>query len=251
MLPLDFHAHIEPSVKPEALLDLGACVIAVTRSLSEFAMVADRRDDSVAWGIGVHPGVSTSHEEFSPHRFRALVEKTPVVGEIGMDRRSPVSLSTQKATLEAILEIACERPRILNVHSAGSTGTLLDVLQMFGPKGMVLHWWRGTVAETRLALDLGCWFSINAAEVARPRILKVVPKERILTETDHPFGDRRQLAPRRPGGVNVVEAALAKEWNVDGDAVRRQVWRNFVDIAQVTGTADLFPSTFQRTMLAA
>ena len=251
MLSLDFHAHIEPSIKPEALLDLGACVIAVTRSLSEFAMVADRRDESVTWGIGVHPGLSTSHQEFSPHRFRALMEKTPVVGEIGMDRRSPVDLSTQQATFEAILEIACERPRILNLHSAGLTGALLKVLQTYGPKGMVLHWWRGTVSETELALDLGCWFSINAAEVARPRILDRVPRERILIETDHPFGDRRQLAPRRPGRVSVVEAALAKEWNVDGDAVRRQIWRNLVEIAQVTETASLFPSTFQRTMLAA
>lgn len=249
MLSLDFHAHIEPTIVPAMLRDLGACVVAVTRSLSEFSQVVDRRDEAVTWAIGVHPANPVSLKEFSPHRFRSLLETAPVVGEVGLDRRSPVDLTSQQITLDAIFRVVSDQPRILNIHSAGATAPVLKMIEKYRPAGVVLHWWRGSPAQTDLALRLGCYFSINHAEVVRPRLLDVLPREQVLTETDHPFGDRRQAAPRRPGRVNTVEAALAEHWNVDLATARKRVWRNFLEIAETTGTTSLFPVAFQRSML--
>ena len=251
MPALDFHAHIEPTIAPAMLRELGACVVAVTRSLEEFAQVAERRDEDVTWGIGVHPAEPLSLRDFSPRRFRSLLDAAPVVGEVGLDRRSSVGLASQQDTLEAILRVLSEQPRILNVHSAGATVPILDLLEKYRPSGVVLHWWRGSSAQTERALRLGCSFSINAAEIARPRILEMLPRERVLTETDHPFGDRRQPGSKRPGRVDLVEAALAEHWNVDTATVRRQVWRNLLEIAETTGTPSLFPMSFQRSMLMA
>ena len=251
ILPLDFHAHIDPTVSPATLRDLEACVVAVTRSLGEFTGAADRRDESVTWCLGLHPYVPHSPAVFSGGRLVQLLESVPIVGEVGLDRRSPVPLSSQQETLESVLRILDDQPRILNVHSAGAAAPTLKLIEKYRPSGVVLHWWRGSPAQTDRALHLGCSFSINSAEVAQPKILGIVPLERVLTETDHPFGDRRQSGPRRPGRVDVVEAALADHWNVDGGTVRRQVWRNLLNIADSTGTASLFPSGFQRSMLSA
>ena len=52
MLALAFHAHIDPKIEPSMLRELGGCVVAVTRSLSEFALVAERSDENVTWGLG-------------------------------------------------------------------------------------------------------------------------------------------------------------------------------------------------------
>lgn len=251
MLPLDFHAHIDPTVSHAMLRDLRACVVAVTRSLGEFAGVVDRRDECVTWCLGMHPSVPHSPTVFSRGRFVPLLESVPIVGEIGLDRRSPVPFANQQETLEAVFRILDDQPRILNVHSAGATVPTLKLIEKYRPSGVVLHWWRGSLAQTDRALHLGCSFSINSAEVARPKILGSIPRERVLTETDHPFGDRRQAGPRRPGQVDVVEAALAEHWNVDVGTVRRQVWRNLLKIADSTGTASLFPGEFQRSMLSA
>ena len=180
MLALDFHAHIEPTIGPAMLRDLGACVVAVTRSLSEFAQVADRRDESVTWGLGVHPAVPTSHRGFSPARFRSLLETVPVVGEIGLDRRSSVDLTSQEDTLEAIFRVLSEQPRILNVHSAGATLPILNMIEKYRPIGVVLHWWRGSIPQTDRALNLGCSFSINSAEVVRPKIFGNTPSRACL-----------------------------------------------------------------------
>ena len=250
-LPLDFHAHIDPKIKPSMLCELGGCVVAVTRSLNEFALIAERSDENVTWGLGAHPADPLSLKDFSEKRFQSLIETVPVVGEVGLDRRSAVPMVRQQDTLESIFRILGERPRILNVHSAGATVPVLNLIEMYRPPGVVLHWWRGTLAQTDRALHLGCSFSVNAAEAARPKILRALPRERVLTETDHPFGDRRQPGPRRPGRVDLVESALAEYWRLDVDAVRRQVWRNLLEIADNTGTGHLFPAAFRRSMLAA
>lgn len=250
MLPLDLHAHIQPDIDSRDLDRLNACVIAVTRTPEEFDSVTARRHQTTAWGLGAHPSVPAAHDGFDTERFRELLTHTPVVGEIGLDGRSKVSPAAQRRTLEAILTILAEHPRLVSVHSSGATGPVLDAIEAHRPQGVVLHWWRGTEAETRRALDLGCDFSINAAEVAHPKILTLVPRDRVLTETDHPFGDRTQAAPRQPGRVADVEAAMARCWNVDINGVRRQVWANLRQIATQTATADMFPGAFQRAMLA-
>jgi TatD DNase family protein len=250
MLPLDLHAHIQPDIDPRELDRLNACVIAVTRTPEEFDGVTARRDQTTAWGLGAHPGVPAAHDGFDTERFRELLTHTPVVGEVGLDGRSKVSPATQRRTLEAILTILAEHSRLVSVHSSRATGPVLGAIEVHRPRGVVLHWWRGTEAETRRALALGCYFSVNAAEVARPKILSLVPRDRVLTETDHPFGDRGQAAPRRPGRVDDVEAAMARYWNVDIDGVRTQIWVNLRRIATQTATADMFPGAFQRAMLA-
>ncbi len=250
MLPLDLHAHVQPDIDPGDLDRLNACVIAVTRTLEEFDGVSARRDRTTAWGLGAHPGVPAAHDGFDTERFRELLGYTPVVGEIGLDGRSKVSAAAQRRTFEAILIILAEQPRLVSVHSSGATGPVLDAVEAHRLQGVVLHWWRGTEAETRRAVDLGCHFSVNAAEVAHPKILSLAPRDRVLTETDHPFGDRRQAAPRRPGRVDDVEAAMARRWSVDISGVRRQVWANLLRIATQTATVDMFPGAFQRAMLA-
>lgn len=251
MLALDLHAHIKPDIDSQELDLLEACVVAVTRTPEEFASVTRRRHKAVVWALGAHPSVPAAHENFDANRFQKLLNDAAVVGEVGLDGRSKVSSDVQRRTLEAILAILTKDSRLTSVHSSGATKAVLDAIEAHRPRGVVLHWWRGTEAETRRGLELDCYFSINAAEVVRPKVLDLLPKDRILTETDHPYGDRREEKPRRPGRVEMVEAALAKQWNVDINGVRRQVWANLRQIVTQTATEEKFPPAFQKSMLAA
>lgn len=251
MLPLDCHAHIQPDIGSRDLDLLGACVIAVTRTLNEYVHVRQRRDRATVWGLGAHPGVPEAHDGFSAHRFRQLLRRAPVVGEIGLDGRSKVNLKVQQRTFNSVLSIVAEQPRLTSIHSVAASGHVLDAIAAVRYPGVVLHWWRGTEAETQRALELNCYFSINAAEIVDPKVLHLLPRDRVLIETDHPFGDRSQTAPRRPGRVADVENALAKLWGVEQRAVRRQVWANLRLIVTETKTVDAFPASFVRNMLAA
>jgi TatD DNase family protein len=249
--PIDLHAHISPQVGRGELERLGAVVFAATRSLEEFESVRSRCDQVTIWGLGCHPGVPEALSAFAPARFVELVASTAYVSEVGVDRRSKVPTATQVQVLSAILASLQRIPRITSIHSAGAPGAVLDVLERHRIKGVVLHWWRGGEAQTRRAIELGCWFSFNAAGMKYPADVATVPLDRILTETDHPSGDRGSTSPRQPGAVGDVETALAQLHGITEAAVRQQVWSNFVRLVDEVGVADLLPLPVRRMLAAA
>lgn len=251
MKSLDCHAHIALDIASSELARLNACVVAVTRSPKEYSLVQRRNDLSTVWALGAHPGIREPHEAFDIAKFCKLLEDAPIVGEIGLDGHSRVQMDRQQQTFESILTVLKDSPRVASVHSVAATELVIGSLETHKPTGIVLHWWRGTKQQTGRALKLGCCFSVNAAEVDNPKLLDILPRERVLTETDHPFGNRHQHGLRRPGEVTYVENALAAHWEISVAAVRRQIWGNFRRLAMQTGTVELFPEAFQKAMLAA
>lgn len=244
--PLDLHAHINPKTRPVDLERLGAVVFAATRSLDEYESVRTRRDQVTVWGVGCHPGVAQAQHDFDAERFGSLLASTAFVSEIGLDRRSKVPLEEQERVLDSILGHLQAAPRIASIHSSGAPGRVLDALERRQIRGAVLHWWRGDDSQTRRAVQLGCWFSINAAGVKYPHHVSLIPIERILTETDHPSGDRTSTSPRQPGSVDDVEQALARIYSVDVQVVRGQVWTNLARLVGETNVEYLLPTAVRR-----
>lgn len=250
MQSLDCHAHVDPVIRSAELRRLDACIVAVTRSLGDFDRVRHRREEMTAWGLGCHPGVMGAQKSFDRERFSVLLADASVVGEVGLDGKSRVSLSLQQLNFASILEAVAKEPRIVSVHSAGATGPALEVIDQVRPPGIILHWWKGSARQTAQAIELGCFFSVNSLG-ATAEALRLLPRERILTETDHPFGDKREAPPRRPGNVQYVIDALAHAWQMDSEDVRRQVWTNFRALTMSTCTADMLPEAFKAFLLDA
>jgi TatD DNase family protein len=159
-------------------------------------------------------------------------------------------MKLQEEVFDSVIEALSEIPRIASVHSYRATAEVLNLVDRRRPKGVVLHWWLGSEEQTHRAVELGAYFSVNASQVNRWTELRSVPPNRLLTETDHPFGDRREQSPRRPGNVARVEHALGQRLNSPPDDVRRLVWANFSDLAAGIGVQDLLPRQFQVQMLS-
>lgn len=249
--PLDLHAHIDPKTPASQLERLGAVVFAATRSLAEYRSVKERNDQVTVWGVGCHPGVARALEEFHVEIFAGYLVSTGHVSEVGMDQKSEVPMSRQLAVFETILGTLQHAPRITSIHSAGAPDLVLDALQEFPIKGAVLHWWRGNAEQTRRAVELGCWFSVNAAGLRAPDKIAAIPLDRILTETDHPYGDRRSPTPRQPGAVSDVENRLSQFHGVTPSAMHAKVWRNFQNLVDETNVEDFMPLPVQRMLAAA
>ncbi len=220
-------------------------MFAVTRSLDEAEQALERHDETTIWGVGCHPGLVGAQKGFDSRRFRALVATTPYAGELGLDGASRVPLEKQQLTLASALGVLQLSPRITSLHSYRATGELLDVIARCPQPGLVLHWWLGTDSETDRALELGCYFSVNPSSVRRRDLLARIPLDRVLPETDHPFGDRGR-GLRRPGHVAQVEMALASVHDLSIEAIRRRTWQTLADIVKATNTRGLFPSVVRR-----
>jgi TatD DNase family protein len=248
--PLDLHAHIDPNISEDDLDELGAVVFAVTRSLDESEEAIKRTDTTTIWGVGCHPAVANAHASFTPERFRQLIEASPFAGELGLDGKARVPFDKQLETLRRALDVLANDPRLVSLHNYAATQPIIEELERHeATPGRVLHWWLGDPQLTKRAVELGCYFSLPPAAMRRKDLLDAIPLDRLLTETDHPFGDRRSQYSR-PGNVDLVEQALAAHHRRDPQDIRRILWRNLNQLIKETGCGRLLP-TRVRTLLAA
>ena len=247
---LDAHAHLDHDRTVDELADSGS-VLAMTLSLEEAALVIERRDPQIVWGVGCHPRKLRAQESFDPERFRDLVERTAVVGEIGLDTGSHylhASLETQLQTFRKALEIISDMPRIVSIHSYQATGLLIRELRQKPIDVPILHWWTGNVKETKEAVALGCYFSVHSAVARHSKFRIVIPPERILIESDHGLADPPEAIPCR---VEWVEHLVAQQLGLSRKDIRRLAWQNLSTIVRKTNTQKWLPAPFLARMTKA
>lgn len=246
--PIDAHAHIEPSILPADLAALDALVFAVTMHPREWKQALARDDALTVWGLGVHPASAESLRAFDADQFGEHLEQALLVGEVGLDARAG-RLSHQKAVLGAVLDAVGKVPRPITLHSVGTSRGVLDALTRRPVAAPILHWWRGSRVETEQAIEMGCYFSLNGAEAVRPKVLELLPPDRVLTETDFPHTFRADRRAARPAAVETIERALENAWSVDRFQLRRQLWRTVGGIFDRCDLVDRAPGRIQDVLL--
>jgi TatD DNase family protein len=95
-----------------------------------------------------------------------------------------------------------------------------------------LHWFSGTLEETRRAVNMGCWFSVGPAMlrgVKGRRIIKELPKEKVLPETDGPFA-RNGSSPLMPWEAITIVKPVAIAWNMAESGVTEQLNLNLMTL---------------------
>jgi TatD DNase family protein len=244
-LSLDAHAHLDPRRSSQELSGAGA-VLAMTLSLDEADKVANREEPLIAWGVGCHPRKLAAQQAFNPDHFAGLAEHAAIIGEVGLDVAYHVPLELQLKTFRCALSFVAQNPRIISIHSFGSTSSsrtsstrlVLEELRHTPVIAPILHWWTGNAAETRQAVDLGCFFSVHSAVARRSLFHTQVPAERLLVESDHGWADPPGAIPHR---VIWVEYLLSAQLRMDVREVRQLVWQNFTEVVRLTGTRELLP----------
>jgi TatD DNase family protein len=237
---VDFHCHLD--LYPDLATAISVCeetrtaTLAVTTTPRAFARNAKLAAGTqfVRVGLGLHPQLAAERwTELS--LFDALLSQTRYVGEVGLDAgpRFCRSLERQTQVFRSILErCARERDKILSVHSVRTSTKVLDLVEeLLSGSGckVVLHWFTGTVAEAVRAASLGCYFSINQEMFRSDKavaVIKTVPADRLLTETDGPFV---QVGPKpiSPGEVGQAVRLLASATGREPDAMSKLIVGNF------------------------
>lgn len=243
--PIDLHAHVAPDVTASQLGQImPSLTFAVTRSLLEADAVRARRDRGLIWGCGVHPGVAHALRSYEPATFQRLLNEFLFVGEVGLDRR-PTQL--QQDVLNSILALASSRPVIISLHSAGCPAAIVEAVEDHRPAGAVLHWFTGGPDLVERAAAAGAYFSVNSS--AKQDLLRSLPPDRVLTETDYPATKR--TGSRLPADVTGIEERLAAVRGVNADRMRREIWRNLRSLVTASGTLSRFTTDVAKTLISA
>jgi TatD DNase family protein len=190
--------------------------IAVDKSTAEQCLaIATRFPGLVYAAIGVHPSEVDEVSEDDLLWIEAMVGDPAVVavGEIGLDLyRGETNLTRQIEVFERMLHLAnyVGLPAIIHHRAAGST--TLDVVKNLRCTRGVFHCFSENIAYARAVLDQGLNISFTANVTYKnsqlPALVKQLPLERLMLETDAPFMAPQFMRGKRCEPLHVREVAL-------------------------------------------
>lgn len=148
--------------------------------------------------IGLHPTSVKEDWQKQLSHFKEQLKNHPktfiAIGEIGLDFYWDKSFATQQ--LEALrmqFDWAKQMQKPVAIHTREAFPEMLTEIQKAqnGSLKGVLHCFTGTLEEAKKAVDLGFYLGIGGVltykKSSLPEIVKHLPVERLILETDAPF----------------------------------------------------------------
>ncbi|MDY6796304.1 MAG: TatD family hydrolase [Actinomycetota bacterium] len=178
--------------------------------------------DNVYAVVGVHPHDARDVDQAAVSELRKLAADPRVVGigETGLDfYRNLSPRQDQERVFRAQLDLAAEMELPVVIHDREAHAETMDILGEYAPfEGrLILHCFSGDLDMAHACLDMGGFISVagpvtykNAGRL--PDIVKAIPVERLLVETDCPFLSPHPYRgkPNSPERVVLVAAKVAE-----------------------------------------
>jgi TatD DNase family protein len=206
--------------------------------------------------------VSAHGEKFNLASYRKLAAHPNVVaiGECGLDyyhfadnEPREDQVRKQKEAFMGQIELSHETGKPLMIHCRNAFPDLIQILKNYekklggslGRNPGVVHFFTGTADDAHMLLNLGFSFTFGGAITFPPRkgkaegdydrLVKIIPANRILSETDAPYvspiahrGERNE-----PAYVVEVVKRLAELKNISPEAMKKHIWENARRIFQI------------------
>lgn len=237
----DFAAELPDVVARAKAAGVGVCVSIGTKlsRFAEVAAVAERFSD-VWCTVGSHPHEAEEEPLAGAAPLLDLAKRNKVVGigETGLDYYYEHSPRAQQATnFRAHIAAARELELPLVVHTRDAEDDTITILREEMGKGAftgLIHCFTGTQRLADAALELGLYISASGIATFRKSdalrdVLKTVPLERLLVETDAPYLAPTPFRGKRnePAFVVHTAAMLAELKGVSSDAIAGATTDNF------------------------
>lgn len=240
-LYIDYHCHLD--LYPDYVAQFQRCgtdrIATLTVTTTPRAWPRNKelasRTPTVRAGLGLHPQLVAEHKgELST--FEKYLPETRYVGEVGLDAGPAYykNYADQKRIFETILKLcAGVGNRILSVHAVRSLPEVLKMVEahLAGTNNrVVLHWFSGSAGDAKRAAALGCYFSVNHVMLAKStaaNLIRAIPSERLLTETDGPFTNV-EGRPSTPTDVKETVTNLGTLLDIGTERAKELLLRNLV-----------------------
>lgn len=233
----DSHCHLDlmdnmtSIVQSIAKEDVGILSVGTTPRayLKEVEMFGDVKNIHVA--LGLHPQlVGSGYDDLK--LFELLAQDCHYIGEVGLDFRKEY-IATKDKQIEIFEKVVtcCEQfdNKIVSIHSIKSVPTILEILSKLKrckKNTYIFHWFTGTAAQMKKAVELECFFSINPQMLKTKsgiEIIQKIPSNRILLETDAPFSIQFQCIKQL---YVIFDNMINGISNIKGQNMKRQIIQN-------------------------
>ena len=219
----DAHCHITASVLPHGV----AAVITNSARMSDWGCVARIVGAGGIYGaIGVHPWYISDLPDDWSQKMRELLTHEPAlsVGEIGLDKYHP-DMPHQIDIFKTQIQMARDLGRTAHIHCVGAWGRVIEILNDTTPPAIVFHGFDASPEILDRLLRYNAYFSFGRAICNPTRLrardaLRLVPKNRILTESDSD----------NPMDVAPVVRAMSEILSCPIPGIKKTVYDNIMDL---------------------
>lgn len=239
--------------------DVQMILVGTERGTSESAIALAEQFEGVWAAVGLHPthttpaeyidekelgdfakaGYAHAVESVDPALYQRLAEhpKVVAIGECGLDyfRLDPETARVQKEALVAQMAVAKAVNKPITIHCRNAFPDLIEVFRehkdLLIDKPGTIHFFTGTLEEAKVLLDMGFYLQfggvITFAKMYE-EIVRAIPLERIITETDAPYVAPVPYRGKRNEPAYVVEVGkkIAEIKGIGLEEVRKQVREN-------------------------
>lgn len=197
--------------------------------------------------VAIHPNEAPAYQEAGRlDEAIAVIDelaaqpRVRAIGETGLDffRTDEDGRPAQFESFEAHIALAKKHGIAMQIHDRDAHDAVLETLERVGaPERTVFHCFSGDADMARIAGERGYWLSFagnvtfNNAQNLRDA-LAVIPRERILVETDAPFltPTPHRGRPNAPYLIPVTVRYMAAELGVDVDELCAQIAANTLEV---------------------
>jgi TatD DNase family protein len=201
--------------------------------------LAERFPSMVYAAVGIHPWTvnDLTDDQFQETidfiSKKAKSKGLVAIGEIGLDFKYMNIWDRQLKVFDSMLHLAEKLVLPVIIHSRGTTAQIVDMLPSYSVKKVLLHWFSNPISALTKAVDHGFYISEGAPVVFSNGIrdvVKKVPMENLLTETDGPvrfFRPPFQGKRTTSAFIPTIVKAIAEVRKMDPESVAKHVRENF------------------------
>jgi TatD DNase family protein len=248
MMLIDAHTHLDEYIdyengaelEKEALQEIDenrilSLAVAMDLPAYERTLSLAKRSSYILPCFGVHPRKAHLYRD-SLGDLDEYAQNCKMIGEVGLDYfwAPKETHSSQAEVFEYFLRKAKEHDKVINVHTKGAEGEVVEALKKHRSERVIIHWYSGPRWEFRELLKMGCYFTVGVqlkySELITD-IAKAIPLERLLLETDNPSGEE-WLSKRigMPKDIKSVYSQAARLRKINPVELEEKVYQNYVNL---------------------
>jgi TatD DNase family protein len=201
--------------------------------------LAEAYPDLIFPALGIHPwNVNYLKQNELQETIDFILQQNKkrrlmAIGEIGLDYKYETIWEQQMFVFDKMLHLAEQLELPVIIHSRGTTDKIVDILQSYNVKRVLLHWFSHPMETLSKAMDLDYFITEGPPVVYSSGIREIVsqtPITNLLLETDGPVIYRKspfngQLT--KPSYIQEVLQAVAEIKNLSFCKIAEQIVKNF------------------------
>ncbi|MDR2719347.1 MAG: TatD family hydrolase, partial [Nitrososphaerota archaeon] len=209
------------------------------KSCQNDVKLAEQYPDLIYPVLGIHPwNVNFLKQDELQETIDFVLQESQkrrlmAIGEIGLDYKYETIWEDQLFVFDKMLHLAEQLRLPVIIHSRGTTDKIVDMLQSYNVKRVLLHWFSHPMETLSKAIDLDYFITEGPPVVYSNGIREVVkqtPITNLLTETDGPVIYRKKPFSGQltmPSYTQTVVEAIAEIKNMAACEVAEQIVKNF------------------------